>query len=118
MEVGLESQRLRARSRVADGRRRRFLHHVAESAGELELPAAGHDADFDLEDLAPDRRVRESRRDADLVVERHVVLVEGRGPQERGKIGNLHALLIRLGSILRAPPRELARDARYATLEI
>src|SRR5687768_7098756 len=102
MKVGLESERLRARPRIADRRGGGLLHDVAECASELELAPAGHDTDLDLEHLATDRRVRQSRRHADLVVERHLVFIEGRRPEKRSELYNLHPLLGRLGTALGA----------------
>ena len=69
MKLAIDAEHAGARARVAQRRARRLLHHVAERAGELQLAASADDAHLDLEHVAADARVREPRRDADLVLE-------------------------------------------------
>ena len=94
---------LGARARVAQRRARRFLHHVAERAGELQLAASGDDADFDLEHFATDARVRESRRDADFVIEREQRRIVWREPSKscRSAARTLSSSVARVRSALR-----------------
>ena len=44
VEIARQSELMRARADVAHGRLRRFLHHVAQFAGDGQLAAAFHDA--------------------------------------------------------------------------
>ena len=54
VEVGIESEQLRARADVRQRRARRLLHHVAELAGQRQVALAARERDFGRQDLAAD----------------------------------------------------------------
>ena len=67
VEVLLDAEFLGLRAHVAHRRLRRLLHHVAELAGERQVPLARHQRRFRDQDLAADLGPRQPGRDADLV---------------------------------------------------
>ena len=73
-EVFLDAELLRMRPRIAERRLCRLLHDVAELAGERQAAAASHRRRFDEEDVAADRRPRQTGRDADLIALEQFVL--------------------------------------------
>src|SRR4051794_32266021 len=84
--VGLEEvlgQPVRVRAHVRQRRLRGLLHHVAELAGDRELPRAGHRARLHEQHVAADRRPREPRRHARLLGAPLDVGREARPAQQR-----------------------------------
>src|SRR6185436_2899024 len=113
-----DPQRSRSGASIRQRVARRLLHHVAKGARQLHLAPAFDDADFDLQHFTARRRVGEPRGDADLVVERGVVWIEGRGTEELLEIIDGDRLgLSRLASNLSPFARQFAGDAGNATFE-
>ena len=68
-----DAQPRRVRAGVGPRRARRFLHHVAQLAGEHQLALAAHGGRLDEHDVAAHRRVVHAGRDADLVGARRLL---------------------------------------------
>ena len=98
-------------------RLRRFLHHVAELAGEQELPLAGHRHHLDEQQVAADRGPGEAGRDADAVAVQQLfreVLARRRGTPRPAPA----SITIRSALAARHLDRHLAADRRHLALEI
>src|SRR5439155_10508601 len=125
MEIRLDAKLLRARARVTQRRLRRLFHYIAERSGELNPSVSLYDADFDLQHFAADLRVRQSGRDADFVLERCVVGIERRIPEQLLEVRNFYdAMFYRRiwrvdgNRLFRALASHLPRDARDSALEL
>src|SRR5882724_10063194 len=69
VEVALEPELLGAGAHVAHRCLRRLLHHLAQAAGDEQLPLAGHHLHLGGEQLAAHVGPRQPGRDADLVLD-------------------------------------------------
>ena len=67
---------MRARTEIAHGRMRRFLHDVAELTGRAQFTAAFHGRRFGRQDLAADFGPRQAGNSADLIL---LIGLRGRG---------------------------------------
>ena len=103
--------------RERPGRPRRFLHDVAELAGQDELALAPHQGRFDEHDVAAGRRVVHAGRDADLVFARHLLGMHARPAEERrGRRSRVDGL--RLDLARGDAARDLAGELSELALEL
>ncbi len=117
--VVFEAELARVRAHVAHGGHGRFLHHVAELAGDREMAVARHGRRLDEEDVAAHRRPGQARGDARVA---GAPLDLGGHPRPPQQV--VHALHVD-GEALAAPvggldhlARELAADGADLALQV